>query len=293
MLMSTLVETLNTQFFQRALLAAAVIGFTNGFFSGFVLLRRSALSMGAISHTMLPGIAVVVLITGALTQWGAFVGAMIAALIVGLGSVAVARRSRIPQGTALAIFFTSAFAAGVVIQRNVGTVAELETWLFGNILAVSDSDLWVFLGIASVTLTLSTLFMRPLLITLFEPHVAAAQGVHVRTMQYLLFGLLIFALVASFQALGSVLSIGLLVAPAAIVSLFTNKTSLLFWGGGVVGAVGAIAGVLISAATQTPTGPTIVIVQGALFLLACLLSARYGLRRHLAISIKPNPKYNQ
>ncbi len=110
--MSIFLETLDTQFFQRALLAAAVIGFTNGFFSGFVLLRRSALSMGALSHTMLPGIATVVLVTGALTQVGAFAGALIAALIVGLGSVAVARGSRIPQGTALAIFFTSAFAAG-------------------------------------------------------------------------------------------------------------------------------------------------------------------------------------
>lgn len=292
-MMTTILETLDTAFFQRALLAAAVIGFTNGFFSGFVLLRRSALSMGAISHTMLPGIASVVLITGALTQWGAFIGAMIAALIVGLGSVAVARRSRIPQGTALAVFFTTAFAAGVIIQRHIGTAAELEDWLFGNILAVSDSDLWVFLGIATATLTLSTLFMRPLLITLFEPHVAAAQGVPVRAMQYLLFGMLIFALVASFQVLGSVLSIGLLVAPAAIVSLFTNNTTLLFWGGGAIGAIGAIAGVLLSAASQTPTGPTIVIVQGVLFIIACLVSARYGLRRHLAISLKPNPKYTQ
>ena len=286
--MNTILETLDTQFFQRALLAATLIGFTNGFFSGFVLLRRNALSMGALSHTMLPGIATVVLVTGALTQWGAFVGALVAAMIVGLGSVAVARGSRIPQGTALAIFFTSAFAAGVVIQRRIGTAAELENWLFGNILAVSDGDLWIFLVISAVTLSLSTLFMRPLLLTLFEPHVAAAQGVHVKTMQYMLFGLLILALVASFQALGSVLSIGLLVAPAAIVSLFTNKTSWLFWGGGIVGSGGSVIAVLISAATETPTGPTIVMVQGITFLLACMISPRYGLRRRIAISLRPN-----
>ncbi len=279
--MSTLLETLDTQFFQRALLAATIIGFTNGFFSGFVLLRRNALSMGALSHTMLPGIATVVLITGALTQWGAFLGALIAAMIVGLGSVAVARGSRIPQSTALAVFFTSAFAAGVAIQRHTGTAAELEDWLFGNILAVSDTDLWIFLAIATVTLSVSTLFMRPLLLTLFEPNVAAAQGVRVKVMQYLLFALLILALVASFQALGSVLSIGLLVAPAATVSLFTNKTSWLFWGGGLIGSVGSVLAVLISAVAETPTGPTIVVLQGSLFLLACLISPRYGLRRRL------------
>jgi len=291
--MPEFLQTPDTQFFQRALLAAAVIGFTNGFFSGFVLLQRNALSIGALSHTMLPGIASVVLITGALTQWGAFAGAMIAAMIVGLGSVAVARGSRIPQGTALAIFFTSAFAAGVVIQRHTGTAAELENWLFGNILAVSNADLWVFLVIAAITLSLSTLFMRPLLITLFEPHVAAAQGVHVKLMQYMLFGLLILALVASFQALGSVLSIGLLVAPAAIVSLFTNKTSWLFWGGGIVGALSSVIAVLISVLAETPTGPTIVIVLGAIFLLACLVSPRYGLRLRRAVSLRPTRHHNQ
>lgn len=290
--MTEFLQTLDTQFFQRALLAAAVIGFTNGFFSGFVLLQRSALSIGALSHTMLPGIASVVLITGALTQWGAFVGAMVAAMIVGLGSVAVARGSRIPQGTALAIFFTTAFAAGVVIQRHTGTAAELENWLFGNILAVGNADLWVFLVIATVTLSLSTLFMRPLLITLFEPHVAAAQGVRVRTMQYLLFGLLILALVASFQALGSVLSIGLLVAPAAIVSLFTNKTSWLFWGGGIVGCLGSVFAVFVSVFAETPTGPTIVIVLGVLFLIACIISPRYGLRLRQAISLRPTRHHN-
>ncbi|NWK55382.1 metal ABC transporter permease [Verrucomicrobiaceae bacterium N1E253] len=285
--MTDFFQTLDTLFFQRALLAAAVIGFTNGFFSGFVLLQRSALSIGALSHTMLPGIATVVLITGVLSQLGAFVGALFAALIVGLGSVAVARGSRIPQGTALAIFFTTAFAAGIIIQRHTGTAAELENWLFGNILAVSNSDLWTFLIIATVTLTLSTLFMRPLLITLFEPHVAAAQGVKVRSMQYLLFGLLILALVASFQALGSVLSIGLLVAPAAIVSLFTNKTSWLFWGGGIIGSLGSVIAILLSAAAETPTGPSIVIVLGCIFILACIFSPRYGLRRRKAISLRP------
>lgn len=286
--MNEFLETLNTQFFQRALLAAVLVGFTNGFFSGFILLRRSALSMGALSHTMLPGIATIVLITGSLNQWGAFLGALVAALIVGLGSVAVSRSSRIPQGTALAIFFTSAFAAGVVIQKRIGTAAELEHWLFGNILAISNGDLWVFLIIATVTLSLSTLFMRPLLLTLFEPHVAAAQGVPVKAMQYLLFGLIILALVASFQTLGSVLSVGLLVAPAAIISLFTNKTSWLFWGGGIIGSTGAFIAVLISAATELSTGPTIVMVQGAAFIIACLISPRYGIRQRISSSLRPS-----
>ena len=107
--------------------------------------------------------------------------------------------------------------------------------------------------------------------------VAAAQGVPVRAMNYLLFGMLILALVTSLQAVGCVLSVGLLVAPAATLSLLTNRTSLLFWGGGLVGALGSVFALLLAYWTDIPAGPAIVIVLGTLFLLAFLLSPKYGL----------------
>ena len=263
-------------FFQRALAAAALVGFTNGFFSGFVILRRTALSVSALSHTMLPGIAVAILITGALTQWNAFLGALIAALIVGLGSVAVSRGKRVAQGTALAVLYTSAFAGGVALLPRLGVRQELEHWLFGDINAVSNADLWTVFGIGVLTLILANLLMRPILVALFEPNVAAAQGVPVRLVQYLLFALMVMSLVASLQAVGCVLSVGLLVTPAATVSLFTDRTSALFWGGGVLGAVGAVAAVLISVPLQLTSGPAIVMVLGLVFLLGWLLSPRYG-----------------
>jgi manganese/iron transport system permease protein/iron/zinc/copper transport system permease protein len=268
-------------FFRRALVAAALIGFTNGFVSGFVLLRRSALSLGALGHTLLPGIVVAVLITGALTQASAFVGALLAALLVGLCSMMVSRGSRIPQGTSLAIFYTSAFALGVVLLEYINTAQDLEAWLFGSIMSVGNADLQVFFGIACVTLLSSTLFMRPMLLTLFEPSVAAVQGVPVRAVNYLLFTLMIMALMASFQAVGSVLSIGLLVVPGAIVSLFTNSTKWLFWGGGMVGALGAVGAVLLSIPLGIQTGPAIVVGLGGLFLVAYIISPAHGLLSHL------------
>ena len=103
--MNDLIEILDMPFFRRALIAAALIGFTNGFVSGFVLLRRSSLVLSALCHTMLPGIVIVVLITGALTQAGAFIGALLASLIVGLGSIAVTRNTRLPQSTAFSDLF--------------------------------------------------------------------------------------------------------------------------------------------------------------------------------------------
>ena len=269
-------DLLSNPFYQRALAAALLIGFANGFFSGFVVLRRNALSVSALSHTMLPGITLGILMTGVLTQASAFLGALFAALMVGLGSVAVARGNRVAQGTALAVIYTSAFAAGVAVLPRLDTRQELEHWLFGDITAVGNADLWVAFAIGSFTLLLANLLMRPLLLTLFEPNVAAAQGVPVRTMQYLLFALLVLSLVASLQAVGCVLSVGMLVAPAATVSLLTDKTHALFWGGGALGALGAAAGVLLSAWLGLTPGPVIVMLLGLFFLAAWIFSPRYG-----------------
>ncbi len=281
--MSEILDIISMPFFKRALVAAALIGFTNGFVSGFVLLRRSALSLSALSHTMLPGIVSVVLITGVLTQLGAFVGSMIAALIVGLASIMVSRGSKIPQGTALAIFYTTAIALGRIMLEYVATGEDLESWLFGSILSVGDSDLYVFFGIAGITLLGSTLFMRPILLTLFEPSVAVVQGVPVRLVNYFLFTLMVMALMASFQAVGAVLSIGLLVVPGAIMAMFTNRTRWLFWGGGLVGATGGVTAVLLSVIFNIPTGPAIVVVLGGLFLIAYITGPNSGFRRSLTV----------
>ncbi|BCX50232.1 conserved hypothetical protein [Haloferula helveola] len=269
-------EIFQSPFFQRALAAALLIGFANGFFSGFVVLRKHALSVSALSHTMLPGITLGIVVAGALTQVSAFVGALFAALFVGLGSIAVSRGKRVAQGTALAVIYTTAFAAGVAILPHLDTRQELEHWLFGEILAVGDTDLWIMFSIGALTLIVANLLMRPLLLTLFEANVAAAQGVPVRTMQYLVFALLALSLVASLQAVGCVLSVGLLVAPAATMSLLTDRTSLLFWGGGLIGAGGAVGGVILAAILNLSPGPTIVMVLGGLFLLAWLFGPRYG-----------------
>ena len=132
------------------------------------------------------------------------------------------------------------------------------------------------IGVSVFTLLLANLLMRPILVALFEPNVAAAQGVPVRFVQYLLFALMVMSLVASLQAVGCVLSVGLLVTPAATVSLFTDRTSHLFWGGGFLGAFGAVLAVIISVPLNLTPGPAIVMVLGILFILGWLLSPKYG-----------------
>jgi ABC-type Mn2+/Zn2+ transport system permease subunit len=258
-------------------IGATVIGFANGFFSGFVNLRRSALSVSALSHTMLPGIALAVLITQQLTQANAFMGALFACILVGLGSVLVSRNSRIPESTALAVLYTAAFSGGVALLPHLPIIASLESWLFGDLSLMSRRDLNFIFIISTVSLALCNLFMRPLLLTIFEPNVASAQGVPVRAMQYLIFTLLILMLVASLQAVGSVLSVSLLVAPSAIMLLFTDNTKSLFWGGAIVGALCGAGGVLLSQFINIHAGQAIVILLGVIFLLAFTFSPRYGI----------------
>ncbi|MEZ7957288.1 MAG: metal ABC transporter permease [Rubritalea sp.] len=258
-------------------IGATVIGFANGFFSGFVNLRRSALSVSALSHTMLPGIALAVLITQQLTQANAFIGALFACILVGLGSVLVSRNSRIPESTALAVLYTAAFSGGIAILPHLPIIASLESWLFGDLSLMSMRDLNFIFIISTVSLALCNLFMRPLLLTMFEPNVASAQGVPVRAMQYLIFTLLILMLVASLQAVGSILSVSLLVGPSAIMLLFTDNTKSLFWGGAIIGALCGAGGVLLSQFINIHAGQAIVILLGVIFLLAFTFSPRYGI----------------
>jgi manganese transport system permease protein len=274
--MSPLTEPFSHEFMQRALLGCALIGFTNGFLGAFVLLRRMALMADALSHSLLPGLAVGVLLFG-LTPLSLFFGALAAALFVALGAGLIARSSRIKEDVALGILYTVAFSLGIVLLSYAPTRVSLQHYLFGNILGLSDTDLWISYTIALISLPLLVYLQRPLLLLLFEPNVARSQGVPVGPMVYLLVGLVVLAMISALQAVGVVLALGLLVAPAATVYLFSDRYEWLFWGGGLVGMLGACFGLLLSYWLNLPTGPCITLLLGAVFALAYLLSPRYGL----------------
>ena len=269
-------DFLDYAFNQKALLASTIIGFANGYLSGYVVLRRDALKIGSLSHALLPGIAIAVLLVG-LSALSAFLGALIAALLIGLGSLGVSRGARIDSDTALAILYTTAFSVGLIALNFVTERVDIEDWLFGNILGLADSDLWVAFGVSAAVLTALIAFQRPLLLTLFEPDVAATQGVPVRAMHHLLLGLVILALITSFQAVGCILSIGLLVTPAATIYQFANNPRALFWGGGLLGALCGSTAVALSWLFNIPTGSAIVLLLGTLFFAAYIFSPRYGL----------------
>ena len=278
--MDWLTEPLSYEHIRRGLLICAFVGFTNGYFSAFVVLRKSALQVGSLSHSLLPGIGVGILLFG-LSQASAFAGALVAALIVGLGSLLVARSSRLGQETALAILFTTAFAAGLLLLEFAPVNVDIDHYLFGNILFATDADLMTVFWVSALSLIILTILRRPIILMLFEPDAARALGVPVRALNYLLLGLLILVLISTLQAVGCLLALGLLVTPAATVYLLTDRAEALFWGGGVVGVLGASVALLLSHHLNFSPGSTIILSLGAIFALAFLFGPRHGVAANL------------
>lgn len=274
--MNDFIRFLGEPIAQRSLWACAVIGFTNGFVSALVVLRRSSLQIGTISCALLPGIALAILLFGFM-QLSILIGAIIAGLAVGLGSLFISRTGKADHDTALSILHTTAFAMGYIILVRLGLQQKVDDWLFGNIMSMGDTDLWIAWGIGSLAALSITVLHRPLIIFLFDPRAAAAMGIPTRALSYGIFSLIILVLVSSLQAVGAFLTLGLLVAPAASMYLLTDKVSLMFWGGGLIGGLGSVLAFFLSYPLGWHLGATIIVVLGTIFLLAWIFSPKYGL----------------
>ena len=275
------------EFMRRALAGGALIGFTNGFLGTFIILRRMSLMADALSHSMLPGLAIGLVLFG-LSPGGLFLGGIIAAFLVAIGAMLLARASRLKEDASLAILYTVAFSIGVVLLQYLPTSVDLKHWLFGNILGLGDSDLWIAYGVALTVVPGLLLLIRPLMLTLFDPTVARSQGVKVNALHLVLIVASVLTMISSAQAVGVILMLGLLIAPAATVYMWCDSFPAMLWGGGALGAFGCVTGLVLSyRVSNLPSGAAIVLVLGAIFFASWLFSPRYGVfgrlrkRRHL------------
>src|SRR6266481_7594929 len=236
MSMVWLLEPFRHEFMQRALFGCALIGFTNGALSAFIVIRRLALMADAMAHSLLPGVAVALLLFG-LVPGTLFVGALAAALLVAFGTQIISNSSRIKEDTALGLLFACSFSLGQALLKFSPTHIAISDYLFGNILGLSDADLILIYAVSCVLLPALVLLQRPLLLMLFEPSVAATQGVPVGALKYVLMGILVLAMTSSLQAVGIILALGTLIAPAATIYLFVDSFPVLFWASGFLGGI--------------------------------------------------------
>lgn len=278
--MTTLLEPFQYEFMRKALLGCVLVGFTNGYLSGFVVLRRHALLADGLSHSLLPGLAVGAIFF-ALDPLGLFAGALIAALLVVLGGKMISHSSRLKDDTAIGALYVAAFALGVILLKFAPVRVDLGHFLFGNVLGLANSDLWITYGLSFFIVMVLAIFHRHLLMVLFDSTVAGSVGLRVAWLDYMLIAMMVMAMISSLQAVGVVMSLGLLILPAATIYLLSDSYGLMLWGGAALGTAGSVAGLLLSYWANLPSGPAIVLVLGTAFVLAYLFGPRYGVLHRL------------
>ncbi|MBS3667744.1 metal ABC transporter permease [Halomonas boliviensis] len=258
-------------FMQRALLTSVLVGAICGILSCYVVLKRWSLLGDAISHAVLPGVAIAYLL-----GWPFFVGAFITGALTSVGIGAIERHTRIKSDAAMGLMFTSAFALGIVIISKIASSTHLMHILFGNVLGVKQSALLLTLVASVIALLVVWLAYRPLLLYAFDPLQAQALGFNTSVIHYGLILLLTLTIVASLETVGIILVVAMLITPGATAHLLTDrfKTMMLISVG--VGVSSAVIGLWLSVVLDVASGGTIVLVATSWFFMALLFSPKQG-----------------
>ena len=265
-------EVIQYGFFQKALLTGVAVGIVCGVIGCFIVLRGLALMGDAISHAILPGVAISYML-----GINFFVGAAIVGLLAALGIGFINRNSIVKNDAAIGIVFSLFFAVGVLLIAKAKTAIDLTKILFGNVLTVSDTDRTMTLIIGGLVLLLVYVFYKELVLTSFDPVMAEASGMKVGLIHYLLMLMLTLVTVVSLQTVGVILVVSLLITPASTAYLLTYRMSTMIFLSAAIGAISAIVGLFFSFSFNLSSGPSIVVVATAIFILAFIFAPRRGL----------------
>jgi ABC-type Mn2+/Zn2+ transport system permease subunit len=277
--MNWLTEPLSYGFMRTGLLAAVLVSISCAAVGTHVVARRMSFLGDALSHTMLPGIVIAFLL-GASLLGGALVAAVVTVLLIAL----ITRGGRVQEDAAIGVAFTGMFAIGVMLLSSTNSFRDFTHILFGNILGVGDGDLVVLGIITGVVLLLLLLFRREFEVTAVDPQHALAIGLRPDRVRMGLLLLLAPTIVAGIQAVGVLLTTGLLIVPAAGAFLVTRRFRTTMLVAVLIGVGASLAGVLISYHAGVSTGATIA-------LCACIgFAACLGIAALRGITATTSPK---
>ena len=259
-----LLQPLNYAFFLRALAASTVVGLVCAVVGSYMVLRGLAFMGDALSHSAFPGVVAAYLLKGPF-----YLGAAIAAVGTALAIGWVTRRGRLRSDTTIGVLFAGMFALGVFLfSRIPNYVGDLFGFLFGEILGIGNADLLALTALAVIVLAVVAVFWKELLYSTFDPLGAAAAGLPVARLDYVLLAVIALTIVVSLQAVGIILVVAMLVTPAAIGQLLATSFGRLVAIAIAVGVVSPVVGLYLSYWLDAATGATIVLVETALFALA-------------------------
>lgn len=259
-------------FLQKALFTAIMVGIISGVIGSFIILRGMALMGDAISHAVLPGVAISFML-GINFFYGAVLVGILAAVMIGV----VTQHSRIKNDSSIGIIFTAFFALGIILISKAQTATDLTQILFGNVLSVRSSDMWMTLIIGAVVLVVVVIFYKELLVSSFDETMAKAYGLPTRAIHYLIMVLLTLVTVASLQTVGVVLVVAMLITPASTAYLLTNKLWIMIVLSASIGAFSSVAGLYFSFVYNLSSGAVIVLVATVIFGLTFIFAPKQGI----------------
>jgi manganese/iron transport system permease protein len=266
-LLALVLEPLGYDFMQRALAVAVLVGAVCAVLSCFLVLKGWSLMGDAISHAVLPGIVLAFVLNIPLAV-GAFAAGLGSALATGY----LKEMSRVKEDTVMGIVFSGMFGFGLVLFTKVDTDQHLNHILFGNVLGVTSQDLVETAAIGSLVLGLVVAKRRDLLLYCFDPQHARAIGLNVRLLHYGLLVLLALTIVASLKAVGIILVVAMLIGPGATAFLVARRFETMLLVALIVAIGASFIGTIVSYHIDGATGPTIVLVQAAMFVAAFVWS---------------------
>ncbi len=263
------------EFMQRSLLSALLLSLSGGLLGGILVLRRLALMGDALSHSLLPGIALAWMWFGP-QPLALFVGALIAGLLTALGSALLSRLTRIKEDAAFGSLFIVFFGAGIALLSRLPTRLNLEHFLFGSILGVGSAELKLAAGVSALTVAIFIGGYRSILLETFDPVFHRATGGPGGLVHFGLLALTVLNLVAALQTMGVVLALGLFLLPAVSAYLWCDRFSRLLMLAVALAAVSAFGGILLSYHAGIASGAAIVLCLGFVFLISAVCSPRHG-----------------
>ena len=266
--MTWLTDPLATDFMMRALIGGVLVASICALVGTWVVIRGMAFLGEAMAHGTLPGVA-----AASLLGVPAIIGAAVSATVMSLGVSFVSRRGKLSHDTSIGLLFVGMLSLGVIIVSHSQSFAvDLTAILFGDVLAITATDLIVLLVALGVTLTLTILFHRSFVAAAFDARVAAVMGMHPRVAHVVLVGLVTLAVVVSYGAVGSLLVIGLLLAPAVAAASWSRRIPTTMFVAALFGATSVLVGLLFSWYAGTAAGASIALA--AIALAVCSTAAR-------------------
>ncbi|MCD8843778.1 metal ABC transporter permease [Staphylococcus gallinarum] len=249
-------------FLRNALIISIVVGIVCGTVGCLIVLRGLSLMGDAMSHAVLPGVAL-----SFFFQIPMFIGALVTGMIASIFIGFITKSSKTKPDAAIGISFTAFLATGIILISVINSTTDLYHILFGNILAVTHATFWSTIIVGIIVMILIIVFYRPLMVSTFDPTFSRMSGLNTTLIHYFVMLLLSLVTVASIQTVGIILVVALLITPASAAFLIAKKLRTMMIISSCISTISSIVGLYFSYVYNLPSGAMIVLCAFFIYIL--------------------------